>query len=162
MIVATPSTSTRAPSTTIHSPTTRKTTEMLIGLHTCNKALTIVEIAHNATLAHTNASDCIPGDHKSSEALVFASCYTSSTETWSKGENVMSVCSRIPLFTPIATFRPDGVYTSNGGTAGIFLGCIPNGFKFAVQDCHSGVQIKHLLTGGAFTNDPSTYFVIRW
>ncbi|KAL3853902.1 hypothetical protein ACJMK2_013198, partial [Sinanodonta woodiana] len=93
------------------------------------RALTIVEIAHNVTLAHDNASDCIPGDHKSSEALVFISCNTSSAETWRKGENVMALCGRIPLYTPIATFRPDGVYASNEGTAGIFLGCITNGFK---------------------------------
>ncbi|KAL3853871.1 hypothetical protein ACJMK2_013196 [Sinanodonta woodiana] len=117
-------------------------------------------ILHNVTQAHPKASDCIPGDHKSSEALVFVSCNIS--ETWRKGENVMALCSRIPMFTPIATFKNDGAYTANGGRAGMFLGCLPNGFKFAFQDCQFGIQVKHLQTGGLFLNDPSNYYIIRW
>ncbi|KAK3589784.1 hypothetical protein CHS0354_021119, partial [Potamilus streckersoni] len=73
---------------------------------------------------------------------------------------VMEFCNLLPMFTPIATFS-DKSYQPNGGKAGIFLGCLPDGFKFAVQDCYSGVQIKHLQKGGIFGNDPSNYFVVR-
>ncbi|KAK3600124.1 hypothetical protein CHS0354_011848, partial [Potamilus streckersoni] len=73
----------------------------------------------------------------------------------------MEVCYRIPLYTPIATFATNGVYQPNGGRAGIFLGCLQNGFKFAVQDCDFAIQVKHLESGGVFANDPSNYFVLR-
>ncbi|KAK3589783.1 hypothetical protein CHS0354_021117 [Potamilus streckersoni] len=140
-----------------------------LGLHVCDKASTISSILHNLTVTHASAPDCTTGDHMSSEALVLKSCNANSTTTWIKGENVMEFCNLLPLFTPIATFI-DKLYQPDGGKAGIFLGCLPDGFKvvtndtnqFAVQDCYSGVQIKHLQKGGIFLHDPSNYFVVRW
>ncbi|KAK3587440.1 hypothetical protein CHS0354_007931 [Potamilus streckersoni] len=49
------------------------------------------------------------------------------------GNFVMSVCERIPLYTPVATFF-DGKYSSQGGLAGIFIGCLQGGFK--VTNCY--------------------------
>ncbi|KAK3602665.1 hypothetical protein CHS0354_024986 [Potamilus streckersoni] len=154
-------TNTILPSTATSTGSTNKATESLIGLHVCDKALTISSILHNLTVTHASAADCTTGDHRSSEALVLKSCNSNSTATWIKGENVMELCNRIPLLTPIATFT-DNVYYQVGGKAGIFLGCLPDGFKIAVQECHAFTQIKHLQSGAFGVNDPSNYFVIRW
>ncbi|KAL3853865.1 hypothetical protein ACJMK2_013164, partial [Sinanodonta woodiana] len=130
-------------------------------IHVCNKALTISSIAYNHTVTHASASDCTTGDHTSSEALVLQNCNASSTKTWIKGENVKAICNSVPLYTPIATFN-DKVFQPIGGKAGIFLGCLPDGFKIAVQDCHVGIQIRHLQAPAIGVNDPANYFIVRW
>ncbi|KAK3582127.1 hypothetical protein CHS0354_017238, partial [Potamilus streckersoni] len=59
---------------------------------------------------------------------------------------VMSVCARIPLYTPVATFV-NGKYDSQGGHAGIFIGCLLDGFKIIVQECDKNITVMHLTTG---------------
>ncbi|KAL3876505.1 hypothetical protein ACJMK2_034347, partial [Sinanodonta woodiana] len=97
--------------------------------HICSKVITINDVAHGTIVTHPNASDCSPGDHSAAEAFVFHSCNINSTTHWTKGESIMDMCERIPLYSPIANFDHDGVYSFNRGKAGIFLGCLTGGFK---------------------------------
>ncbi|KAK3595356.1 hypothetical protein CHS0354_008779 [Potamilus streckersoni] len=110
---------------------------------------------------HPNASNCgTTNEHRGSEALVFNLCQTTNdTSQWKEGPNVMSNCQNIPLYTPIATFI-NGAYSSNGGLSGIFLGCLPDGFKIAVQECGSNSTILNLGLGGILTHDPKLYFIV--
>ncbi|KAL3859957.1 hypothetical protein ACJMK2_010135 [Sinanodonta woodiana] len=148
--------------TTNHIIDVKTTPDVLLAVHICSKLLTITDAAHNLTINHPNASDCSTGDHASTEALVLSNCNVASATMWIKGANVMNVCDRIPLYAPIATFDDSGVYRPNGGMAGIFLGCIQDGFKIAAQDCNHGVYIQHITKGGIFLNDPSNYYIIMW
>ena len=38
-------------------------------------------------------------------------------------------CHQIPLYTPVATFSSSDVYSPYGAQSGLFVGCLPNGFK---------------------------------
>ncbi|KAK3600123.1 hypothetical protein CHS0354_011847, partial [Potamilus streckersoni] len=101
----------------LDSVSTFQDVQVITSSHVCNKASTILTIMHNTTVSHPNAPACVNGDHRSSEALVFVNCNTTSTATWRRGENVVTACTSIAQFTPIATFKTDGAYIPNGGTA---------------------------------------------
>ncbi|KAL3853863.1 hypothetical protein ACJMK2_013202 [Sinanodonta woodiana] len=109
--------------------------------------------------SHPAASDCSPNDHKASEALVFQLCHTNDIHSWIKGAEVLDNCSQIPLYAPVATFSQDS-FVPLGGQAGIFLGCLPNGFKLAAQVCFANATVLHIEKGGQFTRDPSIYHVV--
>ncbi|KAL3854203.1 hypothetical protein ACJMK2_013481 [Sinanodonta woodiana] len=110
---------------------------------------------------HPMASSCGPtNDHRGPDALVFNLCpNTNGTSQWKVGQNVMNNCQTIPLYAPVATFI-NGAYSSNGGLAGIFLGCLPDGFKLAVQECGSNSNILNLGHGGILIHDPNLYYVV--
>ncbi|KAK3595354.1 hypothetical protein CHS0354_008777 [Potamilus streckersoni] len=128
----------------------------------CTKALTIGILAYGLKQANTEAGDCQPGskDHVASEALVINMCNTLEPHNWKEGQHVMSVCDSVPLYTPVATFF-DGKYSSQGGLAGIFVGCLENGFKMIVQECDRNITVIHITTGGHFLMDPRSYSIVN-
>ncbi|KAK3596316.1 hypothetical protein CHS0354_031648, partial [Potamilus streckersoni] len=128
-------------------------------IHTCDKFATLSNIAYGNVFSHPAASDCSQGDHRSSEALVFQLCHTNQILNWTKGPSVFDNCAQIPLYTPVATFIQES-FIPNGGQAGIFVGCLPNGFKMAAQQCFTNSSILHIETGGHLTLDPSLYHVV--
>ncbi|KAL3853909.1 hypothetical protein ACJMK2_013205 [Sinanodonta woodiana] len=140
---------------TTNTPQTTQTR----AVYTCDKYATINSLAHETMFSHPAASECSPNDHRASEALVFHLCSTNDTRSWIKGAAVLENCSQIPLYAPVATFIQDS-FNSNGGQAGIFLGCLPNGFKLAAQECFANVTVLHIEKGGLYTRDPSTYHVV--
>ncbi|KAL3854099.1 hypothetical protein ACJMK2_013378 [Sinanodonta woodiana] len=145
------------------APTTTTTTLLASVLAIpCRKYDTITALAYGMQFHHPLASSCgTTNDHRGSDALVLNLCHTNNdTSQWTEGPNVMSNCPSIPLYTPIATFS-GGAYSGNGGISGIFLGCLPDGFKIAVQECGSNVTILNLGHGGMFAHDPHAYFVVR-
>ncbi|KAL3853908.1 hypothetical protein ACJMK2_013204, partial [Sinanodonta woodiana] len=152
---STPTTTHAPETTTIHTPQTTQTR----AIQTCDKYETISNLAHGTILSHPAASDCSPSDHRASEAFVFQLCHTNNTNSWIKGASVLDNCSQIPLYTPVATFIQDS-FISNGGQAGIFLGCLPNGFKMAAQECFANATVLHIEKGGLYTRDPSLYHVV--
>ncbi|KAL3854101.1 hypothetical protein ACJMK2_013380, partial [Sinanodonta woodiana] len=149
------------PATVSVAPTLTTTTSIL-AMPSCNKTATISSLLHRIQFHHPHANSCgTTNDHRGSDALVLNLCHTNNdTSQWKEGPNVMSNCPSIPLYTPIATFS-SGAYSGNGGISGIFLGCLPDGFKIAVQECGSNVTILNLGHGGMFTHDPNAYFVVR-
>ncbi|KAL3854130.1 hypothetical protein ACJMK2_013408, partial [Sinanodonta woodiana] len=99
--------------------------------HTCTKSSTVSNLVYGIKQTNPGAGNCHPEtlDHMAPEALVINMCnVTGHTESWIRGHNVMPVCDRIPLYTPVAIFF-DGKYSSQGGLAGIFVGCLQGGFK---------------------------------
>ncbi|KAL3853907.1 hypothetical protein ACJMK2_013203, partial [Sinanodonta woodiana] len=121
---STPTTTHTPGTTTMDTPQTTQTRD----IHTCDKYATVTNLLHQTVLSHPAASDCSPNDHRSSEALVLQLCHTNNIHSWIKGPAVLENCPQIPLYSPVATFFQDS-FIPLGGQAGIFLGCIPNGFK---------------------------------
>lgn len=138
------------------------TTTVLVphSLHICPKLSTVLDIAQHNIASNVNASLCPSGTHQSPEAFVLNHCTVEHPATWIQGLKVMDNCNTIPLYTPVATFFSSG-YVSNGGIAGVFLGCLPNGFKIGVQPCDQTPNIAHIELGGIFTKDPNSYFTIQ-
>ncbi|XP_045179940.2 uncharacterized protein LOC123539423 [Mercenaria mercenaria] len=129
---------------------------------TCQKYRSVSNIAVGEISSHPLAYLCPSGNRTSNEAFVLVNCNVGSPANWIKGLNVMENCDRIPTYTPIATFGAEylGIH-EHKGLSGIFLGCIPGGFKMAYQDCDTSATIKHIENGnGSGIDDPNTYFVI--
>ncbi|KAK3600125.1 hypothetical protein CHS0354_011849, partial [Potamilus streckersoni] len=81
-------------STTVSTATTHTsdTTTIFIPLPTtpivinpCDKYETINSLAHGTVFSHPDASDCVKGDHRASEALVVELCHTNGAHNWTKG-----------------------------------------------------------------------------
>ncbi|KAL3854131.1 hypothetical protein ACJMK2_013409, partial [Sinanodonta woodiana] len=167
---------TNSPTTSEHKPTTDHTTlppthstsssmslaPALTLPYTCQKESTISTVGYGKKQTNPGAGNCHPdiSDHMAPEALVMNMCnVTGHSDSWTRGQNVMSVCQRIPLYTPVATFF-EGKYSSQGGLAGIFVGCLQGGFKMIVQECDKNITVLHVVTGGHFQLDPVNYSII--
>ncbi|KAK3595353.1 hypothetical protein CHS0354_008777 [Potamilus streckersoni] len=153
---------TKATLTTLVNSIMMETPSQVMVTYECTKALTIGILAYGLKQANTEAGDCQPGskDHVASEALVINMCNTLEPHNWKEGQHVMSVCDSVPLYTPVATFF-DGKYSSQGGLAGIFVGCLENGFKMIVQECDRNITVIHITTGGHFLMDPRSYSIVN-
>ncbi|KAH3753916.1 hypothetical protein DPMN_188568, partial [Dreissena polymorpha] len=126
----------------------------------CRKYDLVADIA-TATYVHTNGStSCGSKVSGTNEDLVLALCNMTSIDTWSRGVQVISNCDSIPHYSPVSTFGAAGNYKPLDAQSGIFLECIPNGFKMAIQPCTGGPQIVHVETNGLFYNNASNYYIV--
>ncbi|XP_060603281.1 uncharacterized protein LOC132756274 [Ruditapes philippinarum] len=126
----------------------------------CKKYEIISDVASSKYESHADARQCSSGNKTSHEALVMANCDAGPTSAWKTGENVMSICSSLPSYTPIASIS-SGNTGLNWGRSGIFVGCLGNGFKMVYQDCDTEPTFVHVIRGnGIGTHDPYNYFVI--
>ncbi|XP_060603292.1 uncharacterized protein LOC132756284 [Ruditapes philippinarum] len=126
----------------------------------CMKYEVISDVASSKYESNSDARQCPSGNKTSHEALVIANCNTGPTNTWTKGANVMSVCSSLPSYTPVASIS-SGNTGLNWDRSGIFISCLGNGFKIAYQDCDTTPTLAHIISGnGTGVRDPYNYFVI--
>ncbi|XP_052812510.1 uncharacterized protein LOC128240064 [Mya arenaria] len=79
---------------------------------------------------------------------------------WRQGKQVMSECNSIPTYTAIGTYL-HGVYPVGTGLSGVFLECLPNGFKIALQlHCDQTPEVRSIEQGGVGFLDPNVYYTI--
>lgn len=161
-------TTTAEPKSATHPPTTAAqtssvtptTVKLPTSFNTCPKLSAIQDIAQHNAASNANASSCPSGGHRSPDAFVMNHCTVTHSSSWVQGLKVMDHCHRVPLYTPVATFY-HGQYVPNGGTSGIFLGCLPHGFKLGEQPCNNDPTVIHVEEGGIFTGDPNVYYTIQ-
>ncbi|KAH3753923.1 hypothetical protein DPMN_188576, partial [Dreissena polymorpha] len=143
-------------------PTTRATTA---ASHSPNKFLCqkiglVLDITANIHLHATGSTPCESKISGTNEDLVLTLCNMTSLDTWSRGQHVISNCDRIPSYSPIASFSPTGRYMPLDAQSGVFLGCISEGFKMAIQPCYGAPQIIHVETTGVFNNNATIYYTV--
>ncbi|XP_052814840.1 neurogenic locus notch homolog protein 1-like [Mya arenaria] len=156
-------TTTSAPTVTTTLPTTTTTTTTTKTnpvYQYCNKYSVVSDLSHGQPVANDKAPNCSSGLPTSNEAFVLNNCNVSVPKGWHQGTQVMSDCNSIPSYTAIGTFL-HGYYPVGHGISGVFLECLPNGFKIAFQEhCDKSPEIRHIEQGGAGLFDPNKYYTI--
>ncbi|KAH3753926.1 uncharacterized protein LOC127848939 [Dreissena polymorpha] len=163
-ISTTTTTTTASPVSSTRSlpTTTRATTAASFSTHKflCQKIGLILDITANIHVHATGSTPCESKMSGTNENLVLTLCNVTSLDTWSRGLHVISNCDSIPSYSPIATFSPTGRYMPQEAQSGVFLGCISEGFKMAIQPCDGAPQIIHVETTGVFNNNASIYYTV--
>ncbi|KAH3753928.1 uncharacterized protein LOC127848933 [Dreissena polymorpha] len=126
----------------------------------CRKYDLIADIAIGNHVHTNNSTPCESKISGTNEDLVISLCNMTSVEKWSRGAQVMSNCGVIPHYSPVATFSLAGKYQVLDGQSGVFLECIPDGFKMVIQSCDGGPQIIHVSTTGVFNNNATIYYAV--
>ncbi|XP_052237627.1 uncharacterized protein LOC127848940 isoform X2 [Dreissena polymorpha] len=153
-------TNTTPSSTTTYTTTTNSAAPFSPNRFQCRKYDLIVDIA---TAKYVHSNDSTPCESKISgtnEDLVLTLCNITAVETWSRGLQVISNCANIASYSPIATFSATGSYQPADAQSGVFLECIPEGFKMAIQPCNGVPQIIHVETTGVFNNNANIYYMV--
>ncbi|XP_052237622.1 uncharacterized protein LOC127848935 isoform X1 [Dreissena polymorpha] len=167
-ITSTSTTTRTSPSTTTTSTssattsTTTTTSSAPFSPHRfqCRKYDLIADIA-TAKYVHSNYSTpCESKISGTNEDLVLTLCNITSVEMWSRGLQVNSYCNSIPSYSPISTFSVRGSYQPADAQSGVFLECIPEGFKMVIQPCNGVPQIIHVETTGVFNNNANNYYTV--
>ncbi|XP_052813081.1 neurogenic locus notch homolog protein 1-like [Mya arenaria] len=163
---STPTVTTTPLKTTTNPPTTQTTTPPKTTTksnpvyQSCNKYSVVSDLSHGKPVANDNAPNCSSGLHTSNEALVLKNCNVSEPYMWHQGTQVMRDCNSIPSYTAIGTYLY-GYYPVSKGLSGVFLECLPNGFKIIFQEhCDKSPEIRHIEEGGAGFFDPNNYYTI--
>ncbi|WAR10235.1 hypothetical protein MAR_035311, partial [Mya arenaria] len=102
--------------------------------HTCDPHKVITILAHAQIVTHPDAHPCSDVQVGTNEDLVLNACNLTAPTTWTRGVNVMTICSSIPKYTPIASFQSSTGYSyhaEGGEQSGVLLECDTdgNGFK---------------------------------
>ncbi|XP_052813989.1 integumentary mucin C.1-like [Mya arenaria] len=160
-----PTTSSTTTSTTTTSTTTIPTTTAPVFKHTCDPHKVITILAHAQIVTHPDAHPCSDVQVGTNEDLVLNACNLTAPTTWTRGVNVMTICSSIPKYTPIASFQSSTGYSyhaEGGEQSGVLLECDTdgNGFKMATQFCEYSPEIIHIRSQDFFQNDADNYYVI--
>ncbi|XP_052813104.1 uncharacterized protein LOC128240493 [Mya arenaria] len=151
---------TKAPLTTQTSTVPPTTTSSDPVNHDCNKFSVVSDLSHGQPVANGHAPNCSSGSYASTEAFVLNNCNVTTPDLWHPGMQVMSNCNAIPAYTAVGTYL-EGIYAVGTGLSGVFLECIPNGFKIAFQvACDKSPEIRHIEQGGLGFLDPNTYYII--
>ncbi|XP_052236182.1 uncharacterized protein LOC127847970 isoform X1 [Dreissena polymorpha] len=156
----TTTTSTTTSTTSTTTTTTTTAAPYPPNRYHCRKYDLVVDIA-TAKQVHSNGSTlCKNKISGTNEDLVLTLCNMTAVDTWSRGLHVISNCGNIPNYSPIATFSATGNYQPADAQSGVFLECIPEGFKMAIQPCDGVPQIIHVETTGVFNNNATIYYVV--
>ncbi|XP_052812142.1 delta-like protein 4 [Mya arenaria] len=150
--------STTAPTSSVTSTTAPTTTPPYPYSH-CNKYSTVGDLAHNDSVEQPTAFQCSSGSHTGSDAFVLQNCNVNASNQWMQGRQVVTDCSDIPAFTPIATFEV-GTFSSKN-VAGVFIDCLSNGFRIATQSCDQSPTIVHIANGGSGNLNPNAYYTVQ-
>ncbi|WAR10258.1 hypothetical protein MAR_035334, partial [Mya arenaria] len=102
--------------------------------HTCDPHKVITILAHAQIVTHPDAHPCSDVQVGTNEDLVLNACNLTAPTTWTRGVNVITICSSIPKYTPIASFQSSTGYSyhaEGGEQSGVLLECDTdgNGFK---------------------------------
>ncbi|WAR09757.1 hypothetical protein MAR_034833, partial [Mya arenaria] len=159
-VTTTPVKTTTNPPTTQTTTPPKTTTKSNPVYQSCNKYSVVSDLSHGQPVANDNAPNCSSGLHTSNEAFVLHNCNVSEPYAWHQGTQVMRDCNSIPSYTAIGTYLY-GYYPVSKGLSGVFLECLPNGFKIIFQEhCDKSPEIRHIEQGGAGFFDPNKYYTI--
>merc|ERR1712137_270322 len=126
----------------------------------CSKFCAVTAVADKRSLLANNALQCPDPTFGSSEALLANCCGLNNTSNWQAGPHVMTDCSAIPKYTPVASFNQGVVQPDSEA---IFIGCLTQpeiGIKIIRQNCTEAPSIVHVnMTQGGYPS-PYNYFVI--
>ncbi|XP_048730876.1 uncharacterized protein LOC125648029 [Ostrea edulis] len=158
---AMPPTTTTIPITTMtEQPST--TTLPPLNLKTCDAFAFVMALASGDKVLQQSAGLCSDGTHSQSEAVLLKTCKSPAPSTWTAGPKVIENCSRIPAYTPIATFEFGQYNMDSSSLSGIFVECTDDGFKMAAQLCGHGPEIYTIHKGGStLRQDANSYFVVN-
>ncbi|OWF44252.1 uncharacterized protein LOC110458646 isoform X2 [Mizuhopecten yessoensis] len=100
-----------------------------------NVAITLHTNFHKESLGHP--------DNSPSDDLVYSVCDVTTQSTLYKGSKIMRNCYNHSPYTAIKAFDVGTGEVRNLSLAlsGVFLECVPNGFKMVVQSCESAPYI---------------------
>lgn len=155
------STTTAKPTTTTQQTTTVSTPDPVQTLKTCDKLGLLHALGNKLKIQHSLASACPDNTFTSPDALVIEYCPMGRASTWTKSINVVEGCNNDILhsqYLPIASYHFSGLTSYSG----IFLGCIPGGFKIAMQLCGQTPEIYHILNATNLANvlNPYSYYIV--
>ncbi|KAL4216944.1 hypothetical protein ACF0H5_023402 [Mactra antiquata] len=123
----------------------------------CQDICALEAVATVHSVFNDSASKCSDNTKGSNEAMPMTCCGLDNQQAWLRGIQVTSHCSgnaQIPSNTPIASFMSGRPVDD---TAGVFLNCDANGFKYVRQACDSAPHIIDVDGSGL---DPASFYVI--
>ncbi|CAG2185581.1 unnamed protein product [Mytilus edulis] len=118
--------------------------------HTCNKLGLLLDLAMGQSLHQQNAKGC---GGNSSDAVVIKHCQAPSFSQWRKGFEVISNCSHINHYTPVAEWSRQG-FTDN---IGVITFCHSGVIEMMSQTCGGEMVIKNITAPAS-----NAFFTVDW
>ncbi|XP_076086451.1 uncharacterized protein LOC143057099 isoform X7 [Mytilus galloprovincialis] len=129
---------------------TTQGTERVVVQHTCNKLGLLLDLAMGQSLHQQSAKGC---GGNSPDAVVIKHCQAPSFSQWRKGFEVISNCSHINHYTPVAEWSSQG-FTDN---IGVITFCHSGVIEMMSQTCGGEMVIKNITAPAS-----NAFFTVDW